>query len=243
MPITLENRHQIKKDSDFWSAMYLMLAIVMFSAFTIQGIAFAKCSERLVHRVRDRAFRTMLRQDVAFFDQDENTAGALTSFLSTETTHVAGLSGTTLGTLLMVSTTLIAAVVVAVAVGWKLALVCVATMPILLGCGFFRFWLLAHFQRRSKKAYEASASFASEAISSIRTVAALTREGDVLKQYQASLAEQKRRSFRSVAKSSLLYAASQSLIFLCLALGFWYGGTLIAKFECKSMTPLLSVQS
>lgn len=91
--------------------MYLMLGLVLFVAFAIQGVAFAKCSERLVHRVRDRAFRTMLRQDVAFFDQDENTAGALTSFLSTETTHVAGLSGTTLGTILMVCTTLIGAVV------------------------------------------------------------------------------------------------------------------------------------
>ncbi|CRK34502.1 hypothetical protein BN1708_019515, partial [Verticillium longisporum] len=81
--------------------MYLMLALVQLLAFATQGILFAKCSERLVHRVRDRAFRTMLRQDVAFFDKDENTAGALTSFLSTETTHVAGLSGVTLGTLLM----------------------------------------------------------------------------------------------------------------------------------------------
>lgn len=225
------NRHKIKHDADFWSAMYLMLALVMFLSFVTQGIAFAKCSERLVHRVRDRAFRTMLRQDVEFFDRDENTAGVLTSFLSTETTHVAGLSGTTLGTLLMVSTTLVAALVVSIAIGWKLSLVCASTMPVLLGCGFFRFWLLAHFQRRSKAAYDSSASFASEAISAIRTVAALTREEDVLKLYQQSLAAQQRKSLISVSKSSALYAASQSLIFLCLALGFWYGGTLIGKRE------------
>ncbi|KAL7816316.1 P-loop containing nucleoside triphosphate hydrolase protein [Trichoderma aethiopicum] len=230
-PITPENRHHVKKTSDFWSAMYLMLGIVQFLAFASQGILFAICSERLVHRVRDRAFRAMLRQDVAFFDKDENTAGALTSFLSTETTHVAGLSGATLGTLLMMSTTLITAIVLSISIGWKLSLVCVATIPVLLGCGFFRFWLLAHFQRRSKAAYAASATFASEAISAIRTVAALTREHDVLRQYQESLAEQQRRSLRSVLKSSLLYAASQSFSFLVFALGFWYGGTLIGKGE------------
>ncbi|KAM0254839.1 hypothetical protein ACHAQJ_006380 [Trichoderma viride] len=230
-PITPENEHHIKKTSDFWSAMFLMLAFVQFIAFSAQGILFAKCSERLVHRVRDRAFRAMLRQDVAFFDSDENTAGALTSFLSTETTQVAGLSGATLGTLLMMSTTLITAIVVSVSIGWKLSLVCTATIPILLGCGFFRFWLLAHFQRRSKAAYASSATFASEAISSIRTVAALTREQDVLRMYHESLVEQQRRSLRSVLKSSSLYAASQSLIFLVFALGFWYGGTLIGKGE------------
>ncbi|EEU46536.1 uncharacterized protein NECHADRAFT_104160 [Fusarium vanettenii 77-13-4] len=230
-PLTDDNRHHIKKDSDFWSAMYVMLAFVQLFAFIIQGVLFAKCSERLVHRVRDRAFRTMLRQDVSFFDRDENTSGALTSFLSTETTHVAGLSGVTLGTLLMVSTTLISAIAMSLAIGWKLSLVCISTIPVLLGCGFFRFWMLAHFQRRSKAAYDSSATFASEAISAIRTVAALTREEDVLKQYQNSLAIQQRKSLISVMKSSLLYAASQSLIFACLALGFWYGGTLIGKLE------------
>lgn len=229
--MTPANRDQIKKDSDFWSAMFLMLAIVQFIAFSTQGIAFAKCSERLVHRVRDRAFRAMLRQDVAFFDSDENTAGALTSFLSTETTHVAGLSGVTLGTLLMMMTTLIAAIVVSVSIGWKLSLVCISTIPILLGCGFFRFWMLAHFQRRSKAAYASSATFASEAISAIRTVASLTREHDVLKMYHDALAVQQRRSLVSVLKSSALYAASQSMLFLCFALGFWYGGTLIGKGE------------
>ncbi|KAK4456597.1 P-loop containing nucleoside triphosphate hydrolase protein [Cladorrhinum samala] len=231
LPVTDETRGYIQDQASFWSLMYLMLAFVMFIAFVLQGVFFAKCSERLIHRVRDRSFRTMLRQDVEYFDLDENSAGALTSFLGTETTHVAGLSGSTLGTLIMVSSTLIAACTVALSLGWKLALVCIATMPVVIGCGFFRFWILAHFQRRSKRAYATSASFASEAITAIRTVASLTREEDVLRIYKESLAVQQRASLRSVLKSSLLYAASQSLMFLAFALGFWYGGTLIGKHE------------
>lgn len=223
--------YKLRGDADFWSAMYLMLAIVQFISFCGQGIAFAYCSERLVHRARDQAFRTMLRQDVTFFDKEGNSAGALTSFLSTETTHLAGLSGATLGTILVVSTTLVAAVSVSVAIGWKLALVCTATIPILLACGFFRFWMLARFQTRAKKAYEGSASYACEATAAIRTVASLTREQDVWQHYHESLVAQAQKSLRSVAKSSVLYASSQSLMFLCIALGFWYGGTLIGARE------------
>jgi ATP-binding cassette, subfamily B (MDR/TAP), member 1 len=230
-PIFPQTAGRIKHDSDFWSGLYVMLAAVQFISFAVQGIIFAKASEILIHRVRNQAFRAFLRQDVAFFDNDANTAGSLTSFLSTETTHVAGLSGVTLGTLLMVFTTLVAAMSLSLAIGWKLSLVCISTIPVLLGCGFFRFWMLAHYQRRSKKAYAGSAGYASEAISAIRTVASLTRERDVLKQYKDSLAIQQKASLISVLKSSLLYAASQSFMFLCFALGFWYGGTLIAKLE------------
>jgi ATP-binding cassette subfamily B (MDR/TAP) protein 1 len=230
-PVSPLTSGYIRHESNFWSYMYLMLALVQFVAFVGQGVAFAFCSERLIHRVRDQAFRAMLRQDISFFDQEENSAGALTSFLSTETTHMAGLSGTTLGTLLTVLTTLIAALVLATAIGWKLALVTASTIPILLGCGFARFWVLAQFQSRAKKSYEASASYACEATSAIRTVAALTREDDVLVHYQEALASQAKKSLRSVIRSSTLYAASQSLTFLCMALGFWYGGTLLVKGE------------
>ncbi|RWA09868.1 hypothetical protein EKO27_g5231 [Xylaria grammica] len=229
--ITDANKAQVKRDSDFWSLMYLVLAFVILIAQIAQGVAFAKCSELLIHRVRDRAFRTMLRQDVAFFDKEENTPGALTSFLSTETTHLAGLSGVTLGTLLTITTTLISSNVVALIFGWKLALVCFSAVPVIIAAGYFRYYMLAHFQRRSKRAYEKSASYASEAISAIRTVASLTREGDVLAQYRESLAIQQKRSLISVLKSSLLYAASQATLFLAFALGFWYGGMLIANRE------------
>ena len=222
---------KLRHDADFWSLMYLMLAITQFIAFCGQGVAFAYCSERLVHRARDQAFRTMLRQDIAFFDKEENSAGALTSFLSTETTHLAGMSGTTLGTILVVTTTLVAAISLSCAIGWKLALVCTATIPLLLGCGFFRFWMLAKFQERAKNAYKGSASYACEATSAIRTVASLTREDDVWEYYHQSLVAQAQKSLRSILKSSLLYAASQSFMFLCIGLGFWYGGTLIAARE------------
>ncbi|KAI9787255.1 MAG: GTPase-activating protein [Geoglossum umbratile] len=215
----------------FWSLMYLMLAFVQLLAWLAHGIAFAYCSEKLVHRARDQAFRAILRQDIAFFDKDENSAGALTALLSTETTNVAGLSGITLGSVLSLLTTLISAVVLGISVGWKLGLVCTATIPILLVCGFLRFWMLAQFQMRAKKAYESSASYACEATSAIRTVASLNREQDVWNYYHEVLEEQAKKSLITVIKSSLLYAAAQSLSLCCLALGFWYGGTLIGAGE------------
>lgn len=221
----------LKHNASFWSLMYLMLAITQFLAYAGQGIVFGICAERLIHRARDQAFRSMLRQDIAFFDREENAAGALTSYLSTQTTELAGISGVTLGTILNVSTTLTGALVLSLAIGWKLSLVCASAMPVLLASGYFRFWILAHFISRAKKSYEGTASYACEATSAIRTVASLTRENDVWEHYHQSLVAQSQKTLRSTLLSSILYAASQSMMLLCNALGFWYGGTLIASHE------------
>lgn len=221
----------LRSEVNFWSLMFLAVGLAQILTYSCQGIAFAFCSEKLTRRARSQAFRSILRQDISFFDKEENSTGILTSFLSTETKHLSGISGVTLGTILMVSTTLIAALIIALIIGWKLALVCISAVPVLLACGFYRFSILATFQERSKKAYEGSASYACEATSAIRTVAALTREQDVWDAYHGQLVEQGRKSLISVSKSSTLYAASQSLMLLCMALGFWYGGTLLASKE------------
>lgn len=222
---------KLRSDANFWSLMFFVVGIAQFINYGIHGVAFAFSSERLIRRARGQAFRSMLRQDITFFDREENSTGALTSFLSTETKHLSGISGVTLGTILMTSTTLGAAMIISLAIGWKLALVCISVVPVLLGCGFYRFYMLAQFQRRSKAAYEGSASYACEATSAIRTVASLTREQEVWESYHAQLDAQGRKSVISVLKSSLLYAASQALVFFCVALGFWYGGTLLGKGE------------
>lgn len=222
---------KLRSDANFWSLMFFVVGIVQFITQSTSGAAFAVCSERLVRRARSTAFRTILRQDISFFDREENSTGALTSFLSTETKHLSGVSGVTLGTILMTSTTLGAALIVSLSIGWKLALVCISVVPVLLGCGFYRFYMLAQFQSRSKLAYEGSANFACEATSSIRTVASLTREMDVWGMYHSQLDAQGRTSLISVLKSSLLYASSQALVFFCVALGFWYGGTLLGHHE------------
>ncbi|RAL10080.1 ABC multidrug transporter Mdr1 [Aspergillus homomorphus CBS 101889] len=222
---------KIRHDGAFWALMFFVVGIAQFINLSINGAAFAVCSERLIRRARSMAFRSMLRQDITFFDREENSTGALTSFLSTETKHLSGVSGATLGTILMTSTTLGAAMIISLAIGWKLALVCISVVPVLLGCGFYRFYMLAQFQQRSKSAYEGSASYACEATSAIRTVASLTREKDVWGIYHGQLEAQGRTSLRSVLKSSILYAASQALVFFCVALGFWYGGTLLGHHE------------
>ena len=222
---------KLRHDMNFWAAMYLMLGIVLLLANAGHAWLFGYCQELIIRRARLQAFRTILRQEVGYFDRKENTSGALTSFLSTSVTDLAGHTGSTLGPVLSVTTTMIAALTVALAIGWKLALVCISTIPVLIFCGYLRFSMLSRFQQQTQAAYQDSAAYACEAASAIRTVASLTREKDIYDEYHRQLLEQGRKGMKVAYESVLLFAASQSLVFPCIALGFWYGGTLIAKGE------------
>jgi ATP-binding cassette subfamily B (MDR/TAP) protein 1 len=126
---------------------------------------------------------------------------------------------------------LLGSLIVALILGWKLALVCISAVPVLILSGFLRIWVLNKFQSRSKKVYQNSASFASEAASAIRTVASFTMESVMLDSYARKLENQIRENVPSIIKSAFLYASSEAVQFFCMALGFWYGGTLVGHHE------------
>jgi ATP-binding cassette subfamily B (MDR/TAP) protein 1 len=218
---------KLRHDVNFWSVMYLMLGGTAFLGWGASGLCFAYCSERLIHRARDSSFRAILHQDIFIFDKPEFSAGSLIAALSTDAINLAGMSGVTLGSIFIVSTTLVAGVAVSIAIGWKLGLVCTATIPIVLTCGLVRLKILGEIAQQSKAAYAASATYACEASSAIKTVASLNLERHVQKEYHNILETQRKRSVISTLKSSTFYAASQSANFLCIALAFWYGGSLI----------------
>lgn len=214
----------------FWCWMFFMLALVIWSFYFAQGLTLSRGSARLIGTVREQAFASMLRQDMEFYDGDMVTSGALASFLSSEANRLAGLSGSTLGTIVSAGASIIVAVIVGISFGWKLALVCTSTIPLVLACGYFRFYALTRMEKRNKETSDA-ASFACEAASSIRTVASLSLERHLLRGYHDKLGDQARDNFKFTNVSGALYAASQGLSMLIFALVFWYGGRLLVAGE------------
>ncbi|KAK9494809.1 P-loop containing nucleoside triphosphate hydrolase protein [Lipomyces doorenjongii] len=225
--VTPSQYSEMRKTINLYSGLFFMLAFVQGIAFVCTIGVLAYVAQKLVRRIRYQSFRQMLRQDIAYFDREENTTGSLTSTLSKDAQSVEGLSGATLGQILNSMVTIIAGTILSIAVAWKLALVCFACMPLMVGCGFLRFWMLQRFQEKAKGAYDKSASFACEATSSIRTVASLTREEDVYSRYKFEIEDQIVQSRMSTMRSSFLYGLSQGLSFFIMGLGFWYGSTLL----------------
>ncbi|CAF3952799.1 unnamed protein product, partial [Rotaria sp. Silwood1] len=60
---------------------------------TIKGYAFAQSGEALTKRLRSKTFRAILRQEIAYFDQEKHSTGALCARLATEASAVQNASG------------------------------------------------------------------------------------------------------------------------------------------------------
>jgi ATP-binding cassette subfamily B (MDR/TAP) protein 1 len=208
-----------------------MLAGVASLSWLGTGVAFAHSTEKLSRRLRDRCFRSIMSQDVAFFDQKEHSTGSLLSVIFSSTEELTGLGGPVMGGSLTFTSTIIGGIILSIAIGWKLALVCTTTIPLIVACGWLRLQILAVFDAKTRQDGRDSASYASELVKSVETVASLGLEEFVLEKYDDFLAQQSAQSLRSILSASSLYAASQSIVYLCAALAFWYGGILISNGE------------
>ncbi|KAL5351398.1 hypothetical protein ACLOAV_003257 [Pseudogymnoascus australis] len=232
----------IRSDAAFYSWMFFTLALVMLISCAAQGIAFAFSSEHLIKRVRSLALQQYLRMDISFFDKKENSAAALSGFLSGSTSDLTGLSGSALGIVLICLSTLISGIVVSLALGWKLALVCLSVVPLMIGGGYYGVLLVGEFAEKNEIFANEAAEFAGETLHGIQTIAALTREQTALSQFHDTLRASEGKAFTANLQASLMYALTQTAYYACMALSFWYGGRLILRGE-YTLFQAVAVQS
>ncbi|CAF3415984.1 unnamed protein product, partial [Rotaria socialis] len=155
---------------------FIGIALVTLFTMFLQSFFFAISGESLTQRLRAKIFRTLLQQDIAYFDQAENNTGALCTRLATEASDVQGATGVRIGTMLQNISNLGVGIVLAFIYGWSLTLIMLAFVPFMILAGFLQTYLLTGIADKDKKVLEEAGKIAVESISNIRTVAQLTKE-------------------------------------------------------------------
>lgn len=177
-----------------------------------------RATNDLIFRLRSLIFRAILRQDIAYFDEDRHSTGVLTSSLSQNPEKISGLGGITIGAIIQSCVTVLGGSIIGLCYGWKLSLVGITCIPLVISAGYIRLRVVVMKDQINKRTHSDSAQLACEAAGAIRTVASLTREADCLKIYGKSLEEPLRISNRSALNSTLWFSLSQSMVFFVIAL-------------------------
>ncbi|EEH33337.2 ATP-binding cassette sub-family B member 5 [Paracoccidioides lutzii Pb01] len=237
---TLEGQSMVDR-GNFFALMFFMVAIGILIAYFTLGWFSNRIAQVCTHRYRLEIFNTLLRQDMEFFDKSENAVGALASNLSTKPTQLQDLLGFNLPLMIIVLVNLVSSCILALIVGWKLALVTIfGGLPPLLICGYLRIRLEVKFESLTGDRFSKTAALASEAVSAIRTVSSLALETQILSRYQGSMNGIVKHSIRNVVWTMFWYSLAQSIDFLVMCLGFWYGGRLVS-FRVYSLNQFFMV--
>ncbi|KAL6352897.1 hypothetical protein LRP88_13372 [Fusarium phalaenopsidis] len=220
---------EMEQQGNFYAKMFIVLGGGCLFAYFAIGYATNMIAHQLSHKLRKQSLDDMLRQDLQFFDRDENTTGALVSRVDSNPQSILELMGYNVSLILVCALNVTACSILAIVHSWNLGLVVVcAGLPPLVGAGYLKIRLDAKISRDISERDGASASIASEAIAAIRTVSSLAIEEAVLKRYSAELDHAVADCRRPLFTMMVCFAFTQAIEYWFMALGFWYGCRLLS---------------
>ncbi|RYO96779.1 hypothetical protein DL764_007403 [Monosporascus ibericus] len=227
-----ETGQQLLDDSVFWSKMWAVLgACIGVSYFTMTAVL-TNVEHFIAAVYRQEYFESILLQKTAYFDQEDNATGQLTSRLSTDPSALKELLGINMSMLLVGILSLVGALAISFAYGWKLALVALSvTVPLNTLAGFYRVRYEMQFNAMNDAVFSESSKFGAESISAFRTVSALVMEESICERYDRLLHGHVMSAYKKARWTTLIIAFSDSVGLACQALILWYGGRLLSTRE------------
>ncbi|XP_076920813.1 ABC transporter B family member 4-like, partial [Bidens hawaiensis] len=208
------------------SLKFVYLAVGCGVASFLQVALWMITGERQAARIRNLYLKTILRQDVSFFDKETNT-GEVVGRMSGDTVLIQDAMGEKVGKFTQLMATFIGGFVIAFVKGWLLTLVMLTSIPPLVLSGSVMSVMIAKMASRGQTAYAKAATVVEQTLGSIRTVASFTREKKAEADYNKSLIEAYNSSVREGLVTGLGLGSMMFIVFCSYALAVWYGAKLI----------------
>ncbi|KAJ5295223.1 hypothetical protein N7508_010044 [Penicillium antarcticum] len=218
-----ETPDYIRSRGNFFGLMFFILAIIEFFANIVSWVGFGWVSEKSIYNVRVLLFRSLFEQDLQWHQSDDRNPTSLLGYITNDGNLIAGLSGSVIGTIFSICINLVVAVVMSLCIAWKIALVCIAVVPLLLGTGVMQLRVLGQFEERHENAFNQSVSISVEAINSIKTIASLSLEEETLAAFRRTLHGPRRETTAISLHANLWLGLAYFLGNLSYALAFWWG--------------------
>lgn len=217
------NEHKSHHEEiDRWCLIITGMGIVTVIANFLQHFYFGIMGEKMTERVRRMMFSAMLRNEVGWFDEEENSADNLSMRLANDATFVRAAFSNRLSIFIQDSAAVIVAVLIGMFLQWRLALVALATLPILMVSAIAQKLWLAGFSKGIQEMHRKASLVLEDAVRNIYTVVAFCAGNKVMELYRVQLRKIFKKSFLQGMAIGFAFGFSQFLLFACNALLLWY---------------------
>lgn len=214
--------HHLRHEVDKWCLIIACMGIVTVVANFLQHFYFGIMGEKMTERVRRMMFSAMLRNEVGWFDDEENSADTLSMRLANDATFVRAAFSNRLSIFIQDSAAVIVALLIGMLLQWRLALVALATLPVLTISAVAQKLWLAGFSRGIQEMHRKASLVLEDSVRNIYTVVAFCAGNKVMELYRMQLKKILRKSFLHGMAIGFGFGFSQFLLFACNALLLWY---------------------
>ena len=130
---------QLLRDASVTVAIrFILLGICCLIGYVLQYYCIAQVGQRISTALRSDMFESLMRRDIAFFDDENNAVGNLTTQLADDARTVHKATGETFSNQLQACFTLLVGLIIGFTASWKITLVVLATFPINIAAGAMR---------------------------------------------------------------------------------------------------------
>eukprot|EP01071_Lankesteria_metandrocarpae_P008741 Lankesteria_metandrocarpae@DN5039_c0_g1_i1.p1 len=222
---------ELKSQSLFLSSMFIVTGAGAFAGICVQVVCYEWAGHRFLKVLRSDTFANIVHQEVAFFDNHENTIGELTDTLNRSTSLVKGWVSDNTSLMIQIVASVVAGICIAFVAEPKLAAVSLASFTVM-GPAVY---LQTAFYKGTGDGVDASAAslqgVVSGVLDSIQVVMAFSLEDEINAKFEEVVQREYRLGRRNGIIAGLLFGFSQLAQYGGATLTYWYAGELLEKGE------------
>ncbi|KAI1710182.1 ABC transporter transmembrane region domain-containing protein [Ditylenchus destructor] len=215
---------------------YFLLGTNSFIFANIMMASFSALCERQVHKIRMKLFEAILNQDIEWFES--NGFGSLTEIMSSGIEKIKQGASDKVAIALQAMSTMVATVVIALTMSWKMTLVMLITAPFIVLSFFGSFRAMSASMRTQAGAYSSAGAVAEEVIGGIRTVASFNAQFLEIERYEKLLRIGQKMGIKKAMVISLFQGLNLMTVFVSAGIMFWYGTILVLDGQISPGTVL-----
>lgn len=207
-------------------ALLLAGIFALQSVFTmLRSWLFTVAGERIVARLRTDLFRSILSQDVSFFDGART--GELTNRLASDTTVLQNTVTVNVSMALRYTVGTVGGIALLIYMSPMLTGLAMAIVPLVAVGGAVYGRMIRRLSRQVQDALARSTEVAEESIAGIRTVRSFAREAHEIDRYDQAVEGSYRLAAKRALASGVFGGAAGFAGYGAIALVVWYGGRMV----------------